>query len=227
MSSNKDNKHDCDKHKHKPKPKPKPKPKHDHCEKEQKCEKKCDCKEKCKKCKECECKCECKEKECKECKDCKKCKCECKEKECKECKDCKECECKCKEKDCKPECKPECKPKVSVVKECYSIEFTVPHGKEQTIFTSSGNNIGSGFISYDCGDARYITVRFYNGPFEVGNSIQVFQDSSVAFNLSDFNRITVTCPANAPGTIPGFGDDCPGQCDGAINLNLRFPVDFD
>jgi hypothetical protein len=220
MSSNKDNKHDCDKHK--PKPKPKPKPKHDHCEKEQKCEKKCDCKDKCKKCNECECNCkcekDCKEKKCKEkkCKDCKECECKCKEKECK---DCKECECKCKEK--------ECKPAVSVVKECISIEFTVPHGKEQTVFSSNNNIIASGFISYDCGDARFITVRFYDGMHEIGDSIQVFQDSSVAFNLSGFNRITTTCPANAPGTIPGFGDDCPGTCDGAINLILRFQLDFD
>jgi hypothetical protein len=210
MSSKKDNKHDCDKHKHKPKPKPKPK--HDHCEKEQKCEKKCDCKDKCKKCNKCECKCKC-EKECKEK--------ECKDKECqeKECTDCKKCDCNCKEK--------ECKPGVSVVKECISIEFTVPHGREQTVFSSNNNLIASGFISYDCGDARYITVRFYDGQFEVGNSIQVFQDSSVAFNLSGFNRISVTCPANAPGTIPGFGDDCPGSCDGAINLILRFQLDFD
>lgn len=202
MSSNKDKKHDCDKHKHKPKPKPKPK--HDHCDKkEPKCEQKCDCKEKCHDCKKCECKCTCKEKECKE----------------KECHECKDRECKCKEK--------ECKPVVSVVKECISIEFTVPHGKEQTVFSSNNNIIASGFISYDCGDARFITVRFYDGQYEVGNSIQVFQDSSVAFNLSGFNRISVTCPSNAPGTIPGFGDDCPGVCDGAINLILRFPLDFD
>jgi hypothetical protein len=202
MSSKKDNKHDCDKHKHKHKPKPKPK--HDHCDKkEHKCEHKCDCKEKCHECKECDCKCKCKDKDCKE----------------KDCKECKECDCKCKEK--------ECKPVVSVVKECISIEFTVPHGREQTVFTSDGNIIASGFISYDCGDARFITVRFYDGPNEVGNSIQVFQDSSVAFNLSGFNRISVTCPANAPGVIPGFGDDCPGVCDGAINLILRFSLDFD
>jgi hypothetical protein len=217
MSSNKDKKHDCDKHKHKPKPKPKPK--HDHCDKkEHKCEQKCDCKEKCHDCKKCECKCKCKEKDCKE-KDCK-------EKECHECKDC---ECKCKEKECKEkECKEkDCKPVVSVVKECISIEFTVPHGKEQTVFSTNNNIIASGFISYDCGDARFITVRFYEGQYEVGNSIQVFQDSSVAFNLSGFNRISVTCPSNAPGTIPGFGDDCPGVCDGAINLILRFPLDFE
>jgi hypothetical protein len=233
MSSHQDKKHDCDKHKHKHKPKPKPKPKHDHCDKkEHKCEQKCDCKEKCHVCKKCDCKCKCKEKECKkkECNECKECdrKCKCKEKECKEkeCNECKECDrkCKCKEKECKEK---ECKPVVSVVKECISIEFTVPHGKEQTVFSTNNNIIASGFISYDCGDARFITVRFYDGPNEVGNSIQVFQDSSVAFNLSGFNRISVTCPSNAPGTIPGFGDDCPGVCEGAINLILRFPLDFD
>lgn len=140
-------------------------------------------------------------------------KCDCKEKECKECK------CECKDK--------ECKPKVEFFKECISVEFTVPHGKEQTVFKSNGfeNISASGFVSYDCGDARYITVRFYNGASEIGNSVQVFQDSSVAFSLNGFNRISVTCPSNVPGTIPDFGSDCPGVCEGQINLSLRFQVE--
>jgi hypothetical protein len=131
--------------------------------------------------------------------------------------------CDCKDKDCKEK---ECKHVPEIVKDCICLEFSVPHGREQTIFTSNGLDkiIASGFISYDCGEANFITVRFFNENVQVGNSIQVFQDSSVAFSQSEFDRITVTCPT-VIGTSPEFSD-CPDSCDGEICLNIRYPLDF-
>jgi hypothetical protein len=131
--------------------------------------------------------------------------------------------CDCKDKDCKAK---ECKHVPDFVKDCICLEFSVPHGREQTIFTTNGleSIIASGFISYDCGDANFITVRFFNGSVQVGNSIQVFQDSSVAFSQSEFTRITVSCPAVT--TTPSDLSDCPGVCDGEICLNIRYPLDF-
>jgi hypothetical protein len=73
-------------------------------------------------------------------------------------------------------------------KEFIYIEFSVPQGKEQTIFTSESFNriFSAGFISFDCGKAKFITVRFYNEDWQINSSMQVFQDSRIAF-MQEFN----------------------------------------
>jgi hypothetical protein len=109
------------------------------------------------------------------------------------------------------------------MKDCICIEFTVPRGKEQTIFTTEGIEglFASGFISYDCGHAKYITVRFYDGHNQVGNGIQVFHDSSIGFTQASFNRISVTSPSSLTRSTDSDDIECLNTSEGEICLNIR------
>jgi hypothetical protein len=87
--------------------------------------------------------------------------------------------------------------------------------------------LSAGFISYDCVNADFITVRFSDGEQQVGNDIKVLIDSSVAFTHTEFNRITVTCPRIIAGSSNQSDDFCPDACEGEICIKTRFPVDLD
>jgi hypothetical protein len=110
-----------------------------------------------------------------------------------------------------------------LIGECICIEFTVPRGKEQVIFTSDGIErlFASGFISYDDGIPQYITVRFYDGYNQVGNGIQVFQNSSIGFTHTGFNRISVTSPSSRNGSMETEGIGSLNTCEGEICLKIK------
>src|SRR5690625_1017983 len=85
----------------------------------------------------------------------------------------------------------------TLIKDCICAEWSIPPGQIQTIYQSSGYRslYASGFISIDDNNDSldFVIVRFFLGDMEVGTSMKVFNDSSVAFSLTRFNRITVEC----------------------------------
>ena len=63
------------------------------------------------------------------------------------------------------------------MKDCISIDWSVPHGETQTVFHMEGIKqiFVSGFIQYDFGSPEYVKVRFFLGNKQVGETIQVFE----------------------------------------------------
>lgn len=104
-----------------------------------------------------------------------------------------------------------------LVKDCICAEWSVPPTQTQTIFQSSGHEhiFASGFVRLDDGNSDFVTVRFYLNGIEIGMPINVFKDSSVAFSLTRFDRVTVECAGNP---------DTPEMCEGEICMNTRVPV---
>lgn len=123
-------------------------------------------------------------------------------------------ECTCKEKECKCE--------VKLVKDCLCCEWSVPKGSNQTVFHTGGFKkiFGSGFISYDCGDADFIIVKFFLDDKLVGSPIHVFQDSCVTFSFTKFDKIVVSCPSDSGA----FNHDFAEACEGEICIITRYPV---
>lgn len=130
---------------------------------------------------------------------------------------------------CKRQClchrKPQrrcCHQQIKLIKDCICSEWTVPPGQEQTIFQSAGYRriLASGFISVNSStfENGYATVRFYLNGIEVAGPLNVFHESSVAFSLTEFDRITVECPVE-----PGI-DQISDACEGELGLNLRTPL---
>lgn len=131
----------------------------------------------------------------------------------------KHCECHCHQKEkCNCEKEIHCKTERLLTKDCMKIDWAVPEGETQTIYQAGGLNqlFGSGFVSYDEGDAPYIIVRFYLNGVQQGMDIVVFEDSSVAFNYTRFDRVSVSCSG-----IPG-GSDL--ECEGELSIVSRFPT---
>lgn len=94
-----------------------------------------------------------------------------------------------------PERKCHCDQKL--IKDCICVEWSIQPGRTQTIFQTGGFKriFASGFVSFDCGNLDSVIVRFYLGNHQIGSSIRVFEESSVAFSFTRFDRITVECPA--------------------------------
>lgn len=141
---------------------------------------------------------------------------------CKSCCRNKDCDCACHKKHRKScDClERKCQCDQRLVKDCVCGEWSVLHGRTQTVFQTDGfkHIFTSGFISYDCGSSDLVIVRFLLGNKQVGSSIKIFEESSVAFSLTRFDRITVECPTLDQG--------CPGEdaCEGEICIISRFPV---
>ncbi len=113
-------------------------------------------------------------------------------------------------------------PQPKLIKDCICSEWTVPPGEEQTIFQSFGHRhiLASGFVSVNSGPSEngYVIVRFFLNGIEVAGPLNVFHESSVAFSLTEFDRITVACPE-------GSGiDPLTENCEGEICLNIRTPL---
>lgn len=108
-------------------------------------------------------------------------------------------------------------------KDCMKIEWVVPDGYTQSVFQTGGFNqmIGSGFVSYDTGNAPFIIVRFFLEGVLQGSEIQVFHDSSVAFTYTKFDQVTVTCPG--PVTTDQ-GNERHDQCAGELSIITRYPI---
>ncbi len=107
-------------------------------------------------------------------------------------------------------------PKYTLIKDCLSIDWSVPSGQIQTIFRSSGNTYiyASGFVSLNNEASSSIIVRFYLNGVQAGAPLTVFNDSSVAFSLTRFDEITVECsglPENE-------------ACEGEASLLIRTPM---
>lgn len=83
-----------------------------------------------------------------------------------------------------------------LLKECVCVEWSILPGRAQTIFQSGGYNriYSSGFVSYDFGSSDSVIVRFFLGDHQIGSGIRVFEESSVAFSFTGFDRIIVECP---------------------------------
>jgi len=113
-----------------------------------------------------------------------------------------------------------------LIKECICNEWSVPHGKTQTVFLSEGFEqiFAAGFVTYDSGNAPHITVRFFDGDDQIGPDLRVFQDSSASFTATEFNRITVSCPNVYDYDEVSWDEDCPEACEGEICIKAKFPV---
>ncbi len=113
-------------------------------------------------------------------------------------------------------------PPLKLIKDCICSEWTVPPGEEQTIFQTNGHThiLASGFVSVNSSSYEngYATVRFFLDGIEVAGPLNVFHESSVAFSLTEFDRITVECP-EGPGAEPLMEN-----CEGEICLNIRTPL---
>ncbi|MBO1001192.1 S-Ena type endospore appendage [Pseudogracilibacillus auburnensis] len=120
------------------------------------------------------------------------------------------CHCTCRKKD-------HCDHHQKLLKDCICAEWTIPSGQSQTVFQTSGHRqiFASGFITLQDSHSDYVTARFFLDGYEVGAPIRVFKDSSVAFSLTKFDRITVEC-ANA--------NDVEERCEGEICLTVRSPM---
>lgn len=126
--------------------------------------------------------------------------------------------CHCHERKC------HCNQNIKLLKDCVCVEWSVPPGRTQTVFQTGRFRriFASGFVSFDCrdsnlvGDSDSVIVRFFLGSDQIGPSIRVFEESSVAFNYTRFDRITVECPATNVVS--------PDVCEGEICIKTRTPV---
>ncbi len=114
--------------------------------------------------------------------------------------------------------KNQCSHNSKLVKDCICAEWSIPALQTQTIFHSSGHEhiFATGFVRFDDGDSDFVTVKFYLDGREIGLPINVFKDSSVAFSLTRFDRITIECSGDA-----NLSEEV---CEGEICLNTRVPV---
>lgn len=112
----------------------------------------------------------------------------------------------------------ECHCDQKLVKDCVCVEWSVPSGEAQTVFQTGGFKriFASGFISFDCGSSDSVIVKFFLGGTQIGSSIRIFEESSVAFSFTRFDRITVECPAT--DILP------PDACEGEICIKTRTPI---
>ena len=106
-----------------------------------------------------------------------------------------------------------------LVRDCLRVDWSVPRGETQTIFITEGlkQNVVSGFVQYASGNSEFVKVRFYLGSRQVGETIKVFEESSFAFNFTNFDRITVECP-NFTGTSDS------DVCEGELSIITRNSV---
>ncbi|MFC4403886.1 S-Ena type endospore appendage [Gracilibacillus xinjiangensis] len=96
--------------------------------------------------------------------------------------------------------------------------WSVSGGTSQDIYVATEVAVfGSGYLAYDEGTADFVTFRFLNGATPVGNTLTVYEGSSVAFTSMNFDRIQVTVP---PG---GVTDISSGQ----ICITPRYQVECD
>lgn len=111
---------------------------------------------------------------------------------------------------------------LELIKDCICVEWTVPNGETQTVFQTANFDpfFASGFVSFDCGSLDFVRVRFFLGNDLVGEVVRVFEDSSFAFTLTEFDRITVESPSFTGTPDP----DCPTASEGEICITARFPV---
>jgi hypothetical protein len=111
-----------------------------------------------------------------------------------------------------------CKCDQKLLKDCVCVEWSVLSGRTQTVFQTGGFKriFASGFVSFDCGSSDSVIVRFYLGSNQVGPSIRVFEESSVAFSYTRFDRITVECPTTNMVPLEA--------CEGEICIKTRTPV---
>lgn len=111
-----------------------------------------------------------------------------------------------------------CQCKQRLIKDCVCAEWSVPQGRVQTIFqTEEFKHIfSSGFISFDCGGSDLVVVRFLLRNKQIGPSIKIYEESSVAFSLTKFDRITVECAS------PDCGCSDEYACEGEICIKSRF-----
>ena len=111
----------------------------------------------------------------------------------------------------------QCSRHSKLIKDCICAEWSIPPSQTQTIFQSSGHEhiFATGFVRFDDGDSDYVTVRFFLNGSEIGLPINVFRDSSVAFSLTRFDRVTVECLSDG---------DLSEVCEGEICLNTRIAV---
>lgn len=116
-----------------------------------------------------------------------------------------------------------CKCDLQIIKDCTCVEWSVPNGETQTVFQTANFDpfFASGFVSFDCGTPEFVRVRFFLGDELVGEVVRVFEDSSFAFTLTRFDRITVESPFTTATPDP----DCPTTgAEGEICITSRFPV---
>ncbi|WP_374724060.1 S-Ena type endospore appendage [Calidifontibacillus erzurumensis] len=114
----------------------------------------------------------------------------------------------------------ECKMDKKFLKDCICAEWSVPIGQTQTVFQTEGLKkiFASGFVSFDNGQVPFITVTFFLDNNQVGDPIRVFNNSSVVFTYTKFNRITVSCP-NVDSDDPDLH-----ECEGEICITSRYPA---
>ena len=105
-----------------------------------------------------------------------------------------------------------------VVKDCVCVEWSVQPGRTQTVFQTAGfrSIFASGFVSFDFGNLDSVIVRFFLGSNQVGPSVRVFEDSSVAFSYTKFDRITVEYTLTNPIS--------PESGEGEICIKTRTPI---
>lgn len=111
-----------------------------------------------------------------------------------------------------------CSCELQLIKDCVCVEWSVPLGRTQTVFQAGGLRriFASGFVSFDSGSSDSVIVRFFWGNNQIGSSIRVFEESSVAFSFAGFDRITVEYPANGVGPSD--------VSEGEICIKTRTPV---
>lgn len=105
-----------------------------------------------------------------------------------------------------------------MVKDCVCVEWSVQPGGTQTVFQTGGfrNILASGFVSFDFGSSDSVIVRFFLGANQIGPSIRVFEESSVAFSYTRFDRITVEYLVTNP--VPQE------SAEGEVCIKTRTPV---
>lgn len=117
--------------------------------------------------------------------------------------------------DCCCNCKQEDRSK-ELVKDCVCVEWSVPSSNIQTIYKVGGfeSLLATGFIRFDYGGADFITVKFFLNNKQIGSSLNIFKESSVAFNFTRFDQITVECSGGDPTHL----------CEGEICINSKYFV---
>lgn len=115
-----------------------------------------------------------------------------------------------------------CSSKHKLVRDCISVDWSVPSGETQTIFIKNGieQSFVSGFVQYASGNPEFVKVRFYLGSRQVGETVKVFEESSFTFNFTNFDRITVECPNFTGTSDPDYSD----VCEGELSIITRYSV---
>lgn len=94
--------------------------------------------------------------------------------------------------------------------------WSVPEANSQDVYVSPNVKIfASGFLAYDEGDSDFVIFKFFNNNIQIGNSLTVYEGSSVGFTSNNFTRIEVTIPTGNPGNISS----------GQICITPRYEID--